>query len=57
MPGHCQKADKFLPLRQSKDTHYIKQAALQHTRTRVHVNAYVHHLFLLVLIDQRVFLV
>lgn len=48
-PGHCQKANKFLTLRQSKDTPFHKTScftAHTHTFTYTHrIKAHAHHLF------------
>lgn len=53
-PGHCQKANKFLPLRQSKDIHKTS-CFTAHTCTHMHnthihihthtIKAHAHHLF------------
>lgn len=50
-PGHCQKANKFLTFRQSKDTPFHKTSCFtahthRHMHTRTHrIKAHAHHLF------------
>lgn len=61
MPGHCQKADKFLPRQQSKDTPLHKTSCFA-AHTQTHARTHTRHpaeliptlIICLMLVDHRV---